>query len=257
MPRPRALAAWLDHYPGDLKAALEAARSDGFAAAHGDCAAGTLAPSEFSASARRHLTRHLAALGVSLDALSASTPAAGLADTADGERRLDLLRQTLEMARSLGVARAVASIGGFSDEKTRDRAREMLAAAASLAERTGVLVAIEPGGDPLTTAAEEIARLRCERLALAIDSGRDADLNGALRVARAECGFLRDVRRGPAGWEETPLGAGDVDFRTILGELAACGFGGSLAIRSRSGRAPVDALRRGREHVVSLTPEFR
>lgn len=261
MPHPVRVSAWLPAYRQDLRDALQAATGDGFQFIRANTVGTPLNPAEFSRSARRHLARHLEGLGLRLDGLSAEFGGRGLADPHDADRRLDHLRRTLELCADLRVRFAAVDLSGFSDERQRDLAHEMLDATADLADRFGLRLAIHAAGDPPDQVAAAVRRLSCPNVALELDTatlagpaeslGKLADLTDSLH--------LRDARRRGGQIEEVPLGRGDVDLPAILAALAVSerpddrtGAGVSLVVRRDRPDRPVDALRADREYVHSL-----
>lgn len=254
VPAPARLAAWLDSYRCGLAAAIESAASDGFGAVQANTAGQSLQPAEFSRSARRDLARRLSDLGLTLDALAVAPAEGGLADPHYADQRFDLLRQTLDLARDTHAGRVVMRLGPLESDRTRDLARELLAAAAELADRRGVKLAVEPEADALESLSDELRRLDCPLLALALDSAwPEAALHqAAAQAVPIACAYLRDVRRQAGAIQELPFGQGQVDFRRLLAELAGGAWEGSCTIRLFQPPASVDALRRAREYVESL-----
>lgn len=246
-------AAWLDSYRQDLKTALQTAAGDGFRELHANTARGELNPRAFSSSARRHLARSLRDLGVRLDALAVEFPGLGLADPQDAEQRLDQLRHTLALCSDLQVRRATATLSGFHDEKSRDLAREVLGAAANLADRAGVALAIHAGADEPALVGEQLRRLDCPALSLAFDAARAPAACGSSGGLTDLMGvvYLRDIRRRGAHLEEVPFGQGEVDFPRLLATLAECPAPPVLVVR-RDVPGGVDAMRQGREYIRSL-----
>lgn len=248
------LAAWLDSYRGGLREALQASQRDGFRVIHANTFRRELDPDAFSGSARRHLARHLGALGLQLDGLAADFDGLGLADPQRAEERLGHLRRTLEMCAELRVPRAVVPIGGFDDQKTRAIAGQVLAETAGLADRFGVELAIRSPRGEDQSLSELLRRLSCPQLRAVVDSagfqpgpgapGSALDLTGVV--------LLRDVRHQAGRIEEVAYGAGEVDFARLLGQLAQHDYRGPLVLRRDAAGLPVDALRQGREYLGAL-----
>ncbi|MGH6961400.1 MAG: sugar phosphate isomerase/epimerase family protein [Dongiaceae bacterium] len=262
---PTRLAAWLDSYRRDLKQSLHAAADDGFRLLHASSLRPELDPRELGASARRHLARYLRDLGLGLDAIAAEFAGPGLTDLEHADQRLDHLRRTLELCADLKVAGAATRICGLTDDKSRPLALELLKAVADLADRFGLPVTIHCGPDDPAEAAQAIRQLGSPDVRLGLDSGFlevDVERTAAepgrvgpvyLRQPELVGGvYLRDVRRRRGQIEEVPYGHGDVDFATLLAALAAAGYGGALVLRRDSAGAGVDALRQGREYILSL-----
>lgn len=247
------LAAWLDSYRLDLRAALECAAAQGFRHVHADTARGVLRPAELSGTGRRHLRRFLADLGLVLDGLALDHPGAGLADPARAEQRVAELRQMLALCTDLGVRRASVSLSGLDAERTAPLARELLALVADEADRHGVATAVfDPAGAPGLRAAE-LRRLGCPQLQVGLDTAAPGVTAEELPqyVPLVGAVHLRDVRRRAGQVEEVAFGAGEVDFAALLAQLQAGAPEAALVLR-RDTPAGVDALRQGRDYIRSL-----
>ncbi|MBK9120174.1 MAG: hypothetical protein IPM18_11320 [Phycisphaerales bacterium] len=249
---PIAPSAWLNAYRRDLRSALAQAADDGFHAVDAAVAREFLDPSDFGASAQRHLRKTLRDLGLQLDGLALLTPGAGLADPRYATERMEHLRATLTLGVALGVPRLTVNLSGFDDPRHDGLAAELLATLAEWSDRFAMPVAVHDPAANLDQTAGRIRALRCPTMLLAVDTARDVTppaevatlgLTGAVH--------LRDVRRHGDGFEETAFGEGDVDFRTWLAQLAGAEAAPGLVIRADSARA-VDALRRGREYIAGL-----
>lgn len=251
------VAVWLDSYRQDLRSALDAARRDGFRAIEANSVASALDPGELSHSARRHFTRHLNNLGLSIEGLAAEFPGAGLTDPATAEQRLRHLRAVLEACRDLAAPHAVVNLGGLEDERRLPLARQLIDAVADLSDRTGVPVALRPAAASLLPAAGIVDALGTSPLTLALDAPSVPTAPDERRrlVSGASLLHVRDARRLGDNAEEVPIGAGDVDLRGLFRALAEREFRGGLIVRCDAAGRAVDALRRGREYVESHWPD--
>lgn len=247
----RGLAAWLDTYRRDLRAALAAARGDGLRLISVNAAGGLLDPTGLSHSGRRHLARHIVNLGLGWAGLAAEFPGAGLADPARADERLARVRAVLELCRELHVPQASVNLSGAETGLAEAVLREL----AELSERIGVPVAVhDPTGAELDELARRIQGLGQPLVRLGLDTAALPPAQPAIANYAALAGdvYLRDVRRRGAGVEETSYGAGEVDFRALLAALSAGGYGGALVLRRDAASAGVDALRQGREYIEPL-----
>lgn len=246
------LAAWTGAYPLNLRESLETAADQGYRLIHAPTTTGDLRPGEFDRSARRHLRKYLDDLGLQLSGLAVLHPGPGLADPAHADERFATLRDTLALAVDLGVRQVAVRLGGFGDPRTRPLAEELLTAVADLSEQFGVEAAVNPASDSPAELTARVRALGTPRVGLAIDTGGLSPGADIVPLAdRLTLTYLRDGRRGPAGFEETPLGQGDVDFRSLLAQLEAAPRRPALVVR-HDGPGGVDALRRGREYICSL-----
>lgn len=244
------LVAALDAYALPLRAALERGASQGFRRVELSALAPELDPGACGESARRHLRKFLADLGLEPAGLSLRFPGAGLADPASAEQRLDRLRAALELASSLGARQASVTLSGFDDARSAGLAEEALRATAELADRVGTPVCVLDPRAPLDQCAQRVRACRCPALLVATDTAWHADTGAAARHIGAA--YLRDVRRVGPRLEEVDFGAGEVDFRAVLAGLEGAGGGATLILRPEAG-GRVDALVRGREYIASLS----
>ncbi len=253
------LAAWLDAYRLDARSALQTAAAQGFRLVQANTVNTELAPAALSQSGRRHLRKILSDLGLRFDALAVEH-AGGIDDPAQAQQRFDQLQQAVTLCRDLGVGSATFRLTGLGDERREALSRELLAAAADLADRSGVRLAIFPGSTDPAAAASAIRRLDCRLLAAGLDVAAQSDGGTALLAAAGPAVgavSLRDVRRAGNAVEETEFGQGEVDFRRALAELDAAGYRHALLIRRDRPTADVDALRRARDHIASLLAAAR
>ncbi len=247
------LSAWLNSYRRDLRAALELAARDGFRRISANAPEVQLNPDQFSQSARRHLKRHLADLGLTLDALGAESGGLGLADPREGDRRIVQLKQTLTLCRDLGVSLASVDVGGLADQASAALARQALERCAALADASGVQIVVRGGDEPPALLRDQLRQIGYPGLLVGLDTATFEPAPGAgLQWVGLVGGVaLRDVRRSPTSIEETDYGAGQVEFVRFAAALEEAGYAGPLTLR-RDGPCGVDALRRGRDYVQSL-----
>jgi sugar phosphate isomerase/epimerase len=247
------VAAWLDSYRLQLRSALQRASADGFHVIQAG-AARELDPHDFSRSASRHLTRYLRDLGLSLNALAAEFPGLGLADPHLAEQRLDHLRRMLELGTQLRVPRVGTRICGLAGEASRPLAQEALQVVADLADRSGIVIAIQPAQDDPWLLAERLRALGCPNLGIALDSAtwQPVPERAAALAELVGMVHLRDVRRVGDRIEEVAYGEGAVDFAALLGLLAEGGYAGALTVRRDAAAVGIDAMRQGRDYVEAL-----
>ncbi|TWT40561.1 Xylose isomerase-like TIM barrel [Phycisphaerae bacterium RAS1] len=251
------IAAHIDSYRRGLREALQASAADGYRLLHAGTVETELDPARFSHSARRHLSKYLADLGLRLAGLSAEFPGLGLGDPQTADARLAHVRATLEMCAEMRLPVAVVSLRGLGDATGGSVASQVASQLADLADRAGVRVALATGDDDPTRVLESVRTLGCPNLGLAIDSAARgiapaAACAGGVEIASVT---LRDVHRSGGGVEETRFGGGDVDFAALLAELAAGDYRGELVIHRR--QPGVDGMRQAREYIDSLATAAR
>ena len=247
------LSAWLDAYRTDLRGGLLRAVRDGYRQLALNSVRADLDPRAFTRSARRHFRNHLKTIGLDVQTLVADYPGLGLADPIRASERLEHFRRTLEMCAELRIPRAGVNVAGLGDPERGGLAREMLGIVAELSDRTGVQTAVLDADSPTGAGIEAVRALGCPTLRAAIDTAPLAEggLLGELPVESVATAYLRDVRRRGHEYEDVAYGAGDVDFAALLGKLEAGAACDTLVIRPGV-QAGVDALRQGRDHVMSL-----
>lgn len=246
-----ALSACLDSYRTNFKPALARAAQDGFRACEADTLSPDFDPADFPHSAQRHLSRHLAQLGLGLDTISAAFPGRGLADPECAEQRLAHLRSAMNLAAAIHVPHASTTLSGFDQDRSRPLALELLKEVADLADRAGVALAIHAtDADPAHLAAA-VDTLRCPALRIGLDLARVANLT-ALRGVPLGSVYCRDVLRTADGIEEVEFGRGSVDFESALGLLSENAYDGALTIRRDAPGEPQHALRQGRAFIEAL-----
>ncbi len=248
------LAVRIDSYRQSLRAALDIARQQQFRVLQAGTVGSDLSPREFGQSARRHLVRHLSSLGLRLDCLTVDFSGDGLCEVDRAEPRLRHLTDTLKLCRDLGISRAAVRCGGLNAADTEPHVIQVLAEIAERADRHGIDVAVDAAGGTPMEAAEVVARLRCPRLGVALDSASLAGSGSTVELPRGGllAVSLRDARRSGNVIEEQEFGAGEVPFDGLLRALSEAGYEQTLAIRRDSARDPIDALRRGGEYVRLL-----
>ncbi|MCC6358842.1 MAG: TIM barrel protein [Phycisphaerales bacterium] len=254
MPGDRSLTVWLDSYRRDLKSSISAAAAHGFAAIQPNVVtAGELSSESLSTSARRHLSRFLRDLGLGIDALAAAFPGAGLTEPGDADRRLAELRRTVELAREMGVGRALVTVGqAGSGTAPAGLAEQMIRETADLADRAGVEVAVLPVGGADAAIRELIQGIGCPALRLAVDTTAIRSDSSYGWTDLAGCVHLRDGRWAGESVEEVEIGRGDVDFRALLARLSRLDRPPPSLVVRQDRPGPVDALRAGREYISSL-----
>lgn len=252
--RPDVLTAWLDAYRRSAKDALAQARRDGFTAVQPNVASGELSPAELSASGRRHLAKLLRDLGLRVPSVTLEFSGAGLSEPLLAEQRLAQFRETVRLCTDLGIRSTEISLGGISDPKTADLAKELLQIAAAEADRSGVQIAVRPVGDEVAEMQQAVALLRAPGVGLALhtDQLSPGERPGMDAARLVRVAAFRDGRARAGSFEETPLGEGTIDLTGTLAALEAGDFGGPIVVRREGGRAAVDGLAADRNYIAAL-----
>jgi sugar phosphate isomerase/epimerase len=256
------LSLCLDDLRLEPKAAMDRARRMGFRAI--DVAAvGPLAPEELSQTGRRHLIKHLSDLGLRLSSLRGPVGGSGYHDGAAGERRLETMRQAMDLAASLRVPIVATTLGmtsGEHSDKESERSREALAILADDADRKGLLVTIESAGIAAPELSRLLAQIDCPKLAACCDSGamlmqgEDPHRIGDMLAGRVRLARARDAVAGTpqAAGHEVALGEGQLDGPRFLAALAEAGFDGDLVLSRTTGDRPEADLVQARQLLDKL-----
>lgn len=251
------LAICLDDLGMSVKAAMERARGLGFVVLDMSATEGPISPGELSRTGQRHLLKHLSDLGLRLGSLRGPVDAAGYADRASGERRLDTMRSIIGLAAGLGVGVASTRLGGpveSGDESGAARMGEALVVLADEADRAGVMLAVETAGIGASALAKLLAEINCPLVTSCCDSGAmlmqgdDPHGVGATLAGRVGLVRARDAvgpSAGAAGYE-VAQGEGQLEIPAFLAALREAGFGGSIVLSRTCGSQPAADLGRAR-----------
>jgi sugar phosphate isomerase/epimerase len=208
-------------------------------------AAGSLAPHRLAETARRDVRQTLR--GLDLDLVAIHLPTRRPFDTLDQlDDRLARADQAFELAYALGTRLILVRAGAVPSEDQADR-RSILAQALSelgrRAERRGVRLAVEAGGEPAAALAALLDGLDVPSLAASVDPaaflalGEDpaaavVALGAHLAHAYATDGAagparLRIASRHHAGYGFHP---GALDWESYLGSLEEVDYRGHLTL---------------------------
>jgi L-ribulose-5-phosphate 3-epimerase len=247
-----------------FRAALDQAARLGAAGVQVD-AAGELSPERLSGTGRRELVNLLRSHNLQLAALNC--PLRRGLDVADDQQpRLERVRKVLALSYDLGAKVAIVAMPPIPEDPKEEReptlaAGGLILAAAPLAanpakvmreslndvgkfgDRVGATLALEVGLDPADKVAAYLARFDNGSLGVNYDpaniylNGFDpiqslTPLRGRLRFAQA-----RDARRSGVSrtGAEAALGAGDIDWMTLIAVLDSLEYRGFISVKRDSG----------------------
>jgi L-ribulose-5-phosphate 3-epimerase len=144
-----------------------------------------------------------------------------------------------------------------------DTLRETLTALARSADQFGITLALEAGLDPAAKVADYLGGFETGALQVNFDPanffihGHDPvasllALNGRIPHTHARDALRTSAASGP---EEVPLGAGDIDWLSYVGTLAAVDYRGYLTVeRTQGDRRPVEVAA-GVKFLRKLVPQ--
>ena len=227
--------------------------------------AGDVAPSNLSASGRRHLARFVDGLGLQLGSLVADVPGLRLTDPHTVDERVARTCQVLDLAADMKVPVVTASSGALTHPDTGEPSSGAIQALARIgewADGRGVVFALRPTQDDGDRMASVLEELRCSCVRACFDPAALA-MAGANPLAFLErlaghIGLMhaRDAVAGGGGNSgyETRLGEGDVDLVGVLGVLDAIDYAGPCILRRTDSANPAADLAAGRDLLKRLLP---
>jgi sugar phosphate isomerase/epimerase len=223
---------------------------------------GEFAPSELGETARRHLSHILQTQRLELVALGAINRR-GLDNPDRLDSRVSHLKSVLRLAGQLRVPVVVANVGIAPPETEAERRTvfsEVLTDVANEAARVGVRLAVETGHAPLRVVRDMLRS--ASRFDLAVNWNPAAMLargvdpfDGLAEISDAVANVtINDlVRTGGSvsGFDEAPVGCGELDFPRLATALAGIDYRGywmlakdKPASDDRAWRSAVEFLRR-------------
>jgi sugar phosphate isomerase/epimerase len=225
-------------------------------------ATGELAPDRLGDTARREIRTLLK--GYSLELAAVRVPLRrGLDVTEDQQARLEYVTKAMRLAVDLGprlvtvpcpaIPAGVSSVAGVTDpgstagvsdpgyRKKADTLRDALAALASAGDRLGVHVCLEAGLDTAEALGDYLGTFDTGFLGVAFDpvnflaNGHKPLESLAKLIGRVRVIHARDARASAGGPREVAVGAGDVDWTTLVATLDAGGYSGFLVVDRQTG----------------------
>ena len=200
-------------------------------------------PAEFSASAIRHLRKHLEELGLVLAATSFPTRR-GFSDRRDLQPRVEAACKALTFARALGTDVLTLNIGPVPPDETdeagrndRDLLVEVLNDLARHGNHVGAVPVIGVSASDLVTFQSLLASIDAGPIGVDFDpaswSGRGLNPAEAFRELYAVVRHVwaRDaVRASDGSYREVQVGRGEVAWDEMLAVLAEAEYNGWLTV---------------------------
>jgi sugar phosphate isomerase/epimerase len=206
---------------------------------------GDLAPQNLSQTGRREFRHLLRAHNLDLTALGCPLPR-GLDVAENQQQRIDRVREALALSYDLGP-RIVILQAGKIPEDGKDprnfRFQEALLALGQAGDRVGARLALETGLESGAILRRFLDDLKTEAVAVNFDpanllmNGFDVTASLLALQGRIVHVHAKDARLAGANRaaQEVPLGAGDIEWLGLLGELEGGNYRGWLTIERESG----------------------
>ncbi len=208
-------------------------------------AVGDLAPDRLTATGRREFRTVLRGFNLRLAAVNCSFRR-GLDVAEDQQRRVEHVRKVMQLAVDVGCRAVVVPLPKLpgTEPTARDTVlREVLLDLSGFADRVGVRLAVEPGLDPGDAVAEYLSTFDTGGLAVCYDPANfllnRLDPLAALAAfgGRLATVHARDARTATVsgGGAEVAVGAGDLDWFTVVATLDALDYHGFLTVDREGG----------------------
>jgi len=255
----------IDDFRMDTKAALQKAAELNLRAVEVATVEGALAPTNLSATGRRHFARYATGLGLELTSLVADLRRLHFIDPAAIDERVARTCAIIEMARDMGVPYVTASVDratNAEDATPNEAAMQALRHIGEFADSRGVVYCIRPKLDSGARLDAVLKALACPAVRVCLDPAAMV-MQGVNPLASVEQWIDQTVmlhaRDGTAGLDEhagheTPLGDGDVDLVGTLAVLDAADIRGPYILRRTDSVDPVHDLTAGRDTLTRLLP---
>jgi sugar phosphate isomerase/epimerase len=240
-------------------------------------AVGELSPDQLSQSGRREIRAILRSLNLELTAVYCPLRR-GLDTATDLEPRIERIKKVMSLTYDLGARITIVplppipresedkppslgvSAGGILLGRSPRREspdvvlREALGDLGAHGDRIGTLLALDAGVDPPEKLAAYLGSFDTGALHLHFDPanylshGHDPMMAVACLSNRIVHVQAREVRRGASGqFVEVPLGAGDIDWMTLIAVLDSTGYRGWVVVKRTEGADRLGDLRQGLE----------
>ena len=208
-------------------------------------AVGDLTPDKLGETGRREFRNLLRSFNQELAALA--VPLRHGLDSAEHlQPRLDHVRKVMQLTFDLGARVVAVPCPKIPDDPNSSRGRTMREALVSLGahgDRIGVALGLEIGFDPAEKVSQYLASIDTGSLKVTFDPanllmhGHDPVANLAPLKPYLAHVYARDARSAGVsrGHEEVSLGAGDVDWMTLVATLQVFDFGGFLTVKREQG----------------------
>lgn len=206
---------------------------------------GEFAPDRLTATGRREFRTLLRGQNLTLAAMIAPLRR-GLDVADDQQQRVEYVQKAMQLAADLGCRALVVPMPKLPGEEPTPRSavmRETLADLSASGDRLGVRLAVEPGLDPGDAVAKYLDGFDTGGLAVTYDPANFllnrldplvalSALGSRLAAVQARDGRAATVSGLAA---ETAVGAGDLDWFTLVATLEVVGYAGIMTVDREGG----------------------
>ncbi|WP_437193608.1 sugar phosphate isomerase/epimerase family protein [Planctomicrobium sp. SH527] len=210
-------------------------------------------PSEFGDSARRQILHYLKEH--QLELASVSFPLRGPINDPDRlDQRLSAIRDAIQFASTLKVRHLTIRPGSIPpvDNKERESFIEIVKDLATLGNRFGVTLCLQPGGDSAGELIQMLNEIPTGQVEVDVDLAEwvmnDLPYRQELRDLFGKIGHLegRDAARGlGSSGREVPLGRGEIDWEEIAALLNEMDYIGWINVQRTTGSSIQADVARG------------
>lgn len=224
---------------------------------------GELSPKNLTRSGRRHVSRFVEGLGLSIASLVADFPGMRLTDPLSVDGRVTCTKDIIDLASDLLVGVVTTSLGATAHPETAAPAPLVVQALRALGEHAdarGVLLAVRPTSDNAERTASLLAEVACPAVVVGLDPAAQVmaghnplalveSAGGRIPIMHVRDGVVGNSERG--GYE-TRLGDGDVDMIGVLAAMQEADFRGPYIVRRCQSDTPMDDLQVGHDRLKQL-----
>ena len=282
------IGAIVDSFKLDLLDGIKKAKEIGADGVQMYCAYGDVSPSAMTIDKRKDLRNFVYDHGMVFSAMLGELGGHGLSIRAQHSERIELLKRVMDMGIDLGTNIVTTHIGVVPEDVAHDRYKILQDACHELSEyghSVGGYFAIETGpertvilGDFLRSFGSKAMCVNYDPANLIMVTGEDpvagvdnvkefivhTHAKDGIRVHENDPEYVygcfakgdMDAINALDGFQELPLGKGDVDFVGYLKALKRIGYSGFLTIERECGDKPADDIKMAVDFLKEVIKEI-